>query len=237
MSTPHISAQKNEIAKFVLLPGDPLRAQYMAKKFLTNPKLVSSVRNIYFYTGEYKGIPITIGASGMGAASMGIYAYELFTFYDVEKIIRVGSTGSYIEELKVKQPVLVNRAYADGFGFVELMLGIKTHELFPTHSLMSALGKKAQQMNINLKEVSCHTTDVFYGLRDIKKTREITQCQVVDNECFALFATAQRCNKQAAALLSVSENIITGESLSSDERLLEFSTMFEIALNTLVDKD
>lgn len=112
MPTPHLSCNKGEIAKIVLMPGDPLRAEYMAKKFLTNPKLVSSVRNIYFYTGEYKGKLVTIGASGMGVASMGIYAYELFTEYDVDVIIRLGSTGSYVDNLDIKQPVLVKRAYA-----------------------------------------------------------------------------------------------------------------------------
>ncbi|MBU4690322.1 purine nucleoside phosphorylase DeoD-type [Mycoplasma sp. ES3157-GEN-MYC] len=233
MPTPHISAQKGEIAKYVLMPGDPLRAEYMAKKFLKNPKLVSSVRNVLFYTGEYNGMQVTIGASGMGAASIGIYAYELYTVYGVEQIIRVGSTGSYIEELNVKQPVLVNRAYADGFGFVELMVGERTHEMFPTKSTMDSLIEAANDMGVELKQVSCHTTDVFYGLRSIEETKKVTQCQVVDNECFALFATALRCNKKAGALLSVSENIVTGASLSSDERLLEFSTMFEIALNSL----
>lgn len=114
MATSHISCTKGEIAKIVLLPGDPLRAKYMAEKFLDNYKLVSSVRNIYFYTGEYKGTKVTIGASGMGSASMGIYAYELFSVYDVDVIIRVGSTGSYIRELNTKDPVVVTRAYADG---------------------------------------------------------------------------------------------------------------------------
>ncbi|ADV34169.1 purine-nucleoside phosphorylase [Mycoplasmopsis fermentans] len=233
MPTPHISAQKGEIAKIVLMPGDPLRAEYMAKKFLKNPKLVSSVRNVLFYTGKYNGKDVTIGASGMGSASIGIYAYELFTVYEVETIVRVGSTGSYIKELNVKQPVLVKRAYADGTGFVELMVGNKKQENYPDLETYEKLKQTTKEMNVELKEVSCHSTDVFYGLRSLEDTIKITKCQTVDNECFALFATAQRCKKKAAALLSVSENIVTGASLSSDERLKEFSTMFLVALNAL----
>ncbi|UUD35122.1 purine-nucleoside phosphorylase [Mycoplasmopsis caviae] len=233
MPTPHISAQKDEIAKIVLMPGDPLRAEYMAKKFLKNAKLVSSVRNILFYTGEYNGKLVTIGASGMGSASIGIYAYELYSVYDVDVIVRVGSTGSYIPELNVKEPVLVKRAYADGTGFVELMLGSKEQENYPDKEIFNKLKSTASKMNIDLKEISCHLSDVFYGLRSLEDTIRVTKCQTVDNECFALFATAQRCNKKAAALLSVSENIVTGASLSSDERLVEFSTMFLIALNAL----
>ncbi|WP_129647298.1 purine-nucleoside phosphorylase [Mycoplasmopsis maculosa] len=233
MPTPHISCKKGEIAKIVLMPGDPLRAEYMAKNFLENPKLVSSVRNMYFFTGTYKGKEVTIGASGMGAASMGIYAYELFSFYDVDTIIRVGSTGSYIEELDAKQPVLVNRAYADGLGFIELMTGEKEHNSYPSKEILDELRKSAKNMNVNLVEVACHSTDVFYSLRPLEETIEKTNCQVVDNECFALFATAKRCNKKAAALLSVSENLITGANMTSDERLSEFSTMFEIALNSI----
>ncbi|MGV2392450.1 UNVERIFIED_CONTAM: purine-nucleoside phosphorylase [Campylobacter lari] len=231
--TPHISCQKGEIAKTVLMPGDPLRAEYMAKKYLENPRLVSSVRNVYFYTGTYKGKEVTIGASGMGSASMGIYAYELFEFYDVDTIIRVGSTGSYIKELDAKQPVLVKRAYADGLGFVELMTGELDHNAYPSTKVFNALKESAAKMNVKLEEVSCHSTDVFYSLRPLEETLEKTQCQCVDNECFALFTTAKRCKKNAAALLSVSENLITGANMTSDERLLEFSTMFEIALNSI----
>ncbi|WP_338822488.1 purine-nucleoside phosphorylase [Mycoplasmopsis felifaucium] len=233
MPTPHISCQKGEIAKIVLMPGDPLRAKYMAEKFLKDPKLVSSVRNVYFYTGTFNGIPVTIGASGMGSASMGIYAYELYTFYDVETIIRVGSTGSYVADLSIKQPVLVKRAYADGLGFVELMTGELSHDEYPSVKVLNALKHSAEKMNISLKEIDCHSTDVFYSLRPLEETIKITKCQTVDNECFSLFATAKRCKKQAGALLSVSENLITGDSMTSDERLLEFSLMFEIALNSL----
>lgn len=233
MPTPHLSCNKGEIAKIVLMPGNPLRAEYMAKKFLTNPKLVSSVRNIYFYTGEYKGKLVTIGASGMGVASMGIYAYELFTEYDVDVIIRLGSTGSYVDNLDIKQPVLVKRAYADGLGFVSLMTGEKTHNAYPDKEIVKLLKRSAKKKKINVLDVSCHTTDVFYSIRSLEETINKTKCQVVDNECFGLFTTAKRCNKKAAALLSVSENIVTGKSMTSDERLLEFSQMFEVALNAL----
>ncbi len=233
MATPHISCTKGEIAKIVLLPGDPLRAKYMAEKFLDNYKLVSSVRNIYFYTGEYKGTKVTIGASGMGSASMGIYAYELFSVYDVDVIIRVGSTGSYIRELNTKDPVIVTRAYADGTGFSELMIGSKKHNAYPDKKLLKVLENSAGKMNVNLKEVSCHSTDVFYGLRSVEDTIKKTKCQVVDNECFALFTTAQRTKKHAGALLTVSENIVKSTSLTFQERQTEFSTMFEVVLNSL----
>ncbi|UUD36801.1 purine-nucleoside phosphorylase [Mycoplasmopsis californica] len=231
MATPHIACEPGEIAKVVLMPGDPLRAELMAKKYLKDVKLVSAVRNIYFYTGYYNGKKITIGASGMGPTSIGIYAYELFNFYDVDTIVRLGSAGAYLEDLSVKTPVLVTSAVADGYGFVELMTGKRTLKNKPDAETLTLLKNSAKNMNVNLRNVCVHTTDVFYSIRPLEQTLKITKSDCVDNECFALFATAQRSNKKAAALLSISENLITHESMTSDERLKEFSLMFEIALN------
>ncbi|WP_027334191.1 purine-nucleoside phosphorylase [Mycoplasma elephantis] len=231
MATPHISCEPGDIAKIVLMPGDPLRAQLMAKKYLKDVKLVSSVRNIYFYTGFYNGKKITIGASGMGPTSIGIYAYELFNVYNVDTIVRLGSAGSYKENLKIKTPVLVTKAVADGYGFVKLMTGKEEIENEPSKDIVQLLNNSAKDMNINLSKVCVHTTDVFYSIRPLDETIRITKSDCVDNECFALFATAKRSNKKAGAILSISENLITHESMTSDERLNEFSTMFEIALN------
>ena len=120
--TPHINAQKGKIAKVVLMPGDPLRAQYFAKTFLENAKLVNTVRNMLMYTGTYKGKEVTIAGSGMGQASMGIYSYELFHYYEVETIIRIGTTGAYVPELKPYDLVLVTESYSDSTSYAQAML-------------------------------------------------------------------------------------------------------------------
>ncbi|WGI36816.1 purine-nucleoside phosphorylase [Mesomycoplasma lagogenitalium] len=228
--TPHINAKPGQIAKTVLMPGDPLRAKFIAEKFLTNVELVNTVRNVFMYTGLYKGKPITVAASGMGVPSIGIYSYELFKFYDVDRIVRIGSAGAYTADLKLYDVVLVNEAYTDSHAYAEMVLGQKTHVLRPSAKLNAQLLENALKLGIDVTVGRIHTQDVFYSSRPLEKTIEISKAIAVEMESFALFANAKKLGKEAACLLTISDNLITHEETSSEERETKFSQMMEIAL-------
>lgn len=230
MST-HIEAMPGQIAKTVIMPGDPKRAQYMASKFLEDPQCVSSVRGILAYTGTYKGKELTIIASGMGIPSMGIYAYELYHNYNVEAIIRVGSIGAYSPNLELYDVVLTSSAYSDS-SFLKVQQNSDEKLLEASADLNEKLRESARGLNIKLKEGIVYTSDVFYkkeeDYQQLAKERELLG---VEMEAFGLFATAKLLNKKAACLLTVSNHFVTGAETSSKERELAFSEMFEIALN------
>ncbi|UVD81840.1 purine-nucleoside phosphorylase [Mycoplasma iguanae] len=228
--TPHIKAKKEDIAKIVLMPGDPLRAKFIAETFLEDYRLVNTVRNCFMYTGKYKGKEITVAASGMGIPSIGIYSYELFKFYDVEKIVRIGSAGAYKAELKLYDIILVESAYSDSTTFTELVLGEKTHVMYPSKELNEALLKNAEKLNIPVTTGRVHSSDVFYSSRSLEETLKITEAIAVEMESFALFTNAKKLGKQAACLLTVSDNLITHELTSPEEREQKFNKMMEIAL-------
>ncbi|VEU59368.1 purine-nucleoside phosphorylase [Mesomycoplasma neurolyticum] len=231
--TPHIKAKFNEIAKTVLLAGDPLRAEYIAKNYLTDVQLVSSVRNAYFFTGMYKGRRVTVGTSGMGIASMGIYSYELFKFYNVDRIIRIGSAGSYKKDLKIYDLVLANSCFSDSHIYAQLVLGEKTHVLEPSVLLNAEIMESALKAGISLNVGRVHSSDVFYSGRRLEKTLEYTEAIAVEMESFALFANAKKFKKQAACLLTISDNLITGEVTTPEEREQRFRQMMQIALETV----
>ena len=228
--TPHINAKEGSIAKTVLMPGDPLRAKYIAETYLENPKLVSDVRNMLMYTGKYNGKKITVAGGGMGCPSIGIYSYELFKFYDVKNIIRIGSAGSYQKDLKLYQTVLATEAYSDGTAFAKLVLGKNTHVTKPSKSLNNKIIKTAQKLNIPLVEGRVHSSDVFYSSRSVEDTIKDTKAICVEMESFALFANAKKLGKRAACLLTISDNLITNEETSSTERQTSFNDMMKIAL-------
>lgn len=228
--TAHISAKKEDIAKVVLMPGDPLRAKFIAETFLDDYKLVNNVRNMFMYTGHYKGKRITIAGSGMGFASIGIYSHELFAFYDVEKIIRIGTTGSYIKELNLYDVVLVKESMADST-FAKYVLGIDEKSLFPNKELNEEIMKIGKQLNIPIKEAKVHSSEVFYSKLSLEELRKMFPgAECVEMESFALFANAIRNNKKAATLLTVSDNIATKEETSPAERQEAFTKMMEVAL-------
>lgn len=162
LPTPHIETlRKEEFAKTVIMPGDPLRAKYIADNYLENVTRVNAVRNMFGYTGTYKGKKVSVMGSGMGMASMGIYAYELFKYYDVDNIIRVGSAGSYKEEFKVYDVVLVEESYCES-DFVEIVTGDKARDVKSSEELNKDLEESAKRQNIELKKAKAHCTDVFY---------------------------------------------------------------------------
>ena len=201
MSTPHNAAAKGDFAKTVLMPGDPLRAQFIAETFLDAPKLVTSVRGMLGYTGTYKGAPVSVMGSGMGMPSIGIYSWELFTQYDVDSIIRVGSAGSYSPRAKLFDVVLAAAAYSES-SYAKTQNGFTGDVTLPSPALCEALRQSAARLGIPLIEGTVHSSDVFY--RDAapdywEKLRDEKGCLAVEMESFALFHNAAATGKTPRA--------------------------------------
>ncbi len=231
--TPHIEAKKGDFAKTVLMPGDPLRAKFIAENFLDDAKLVNSVRNMLMFTGTYKGKKVSICGSGMGVPSIGIYSYELFKFYDVDNIIRVGSSGAYSKHLNIYDVVLATEAYSDSSSFAKLVLGEDTNEAFASTSLNEKLKQSAKKIGVKLFEERVHSSDVFYGTRSLEETIKVTNASCVEMESYGLFTNAKATNKSAACLLSISDHLVTKEETSAKERETTFTDMIKVALESL----
>lgn len=230
--TPHNQANLNEIAKTVLMPGDPLRAKMIAETYLDDYKLVNTVRNMYAYTGFYKGQKVTIMASGMGIPSIGIYSYELFDKYNVENIIRIGSTGAYTDKIDLYDTILVTDSYSEST-YAEVLNNYKDKFVSPSSDLNKKLEKTAQKLNKKIVKGCTHSSDCFYGKADINDLYNNKKCICVEMESFALFYNAKLLNKNAACLLTVSDNLITHKETTSLERQTAFKDMIEIALESL----
>ena len=231
--TPHIGVKEHGIiASTVLMPGDPLRAKFIAETYLENVVQFNTVRNMFGYTGTYKGKKISVMGSGMGMPSIGIYSYELFAFYNVERIIRVGSCGAYTADLNLYDTILVKDAYSES-SFAQAMGLTDSHILSANPELNELLKEKAQTLNIPLVEGTIHSSDVFYHLDadGYKKIRDEFGCMAVEMESFALFANAKALNKQATCLLTVSDSLVTHEATTAEERQLAFTNMIELALS------
>jgi len=230
--TPHNEAKKEDIAKTVIMPGDPLRAKFIAETYLKDYKLVNSVRNILAYTGYYNGKKVSVMASGMGMPSIGIYSYELYKFYDVENIIRVGSCGAYTDKLNLYDLILVTESYSDS-SYALVQNGFKENVIKSSEELNNQIIKTANDNNINLNVGRIYSSDVFYGERDILDLYNNKKCLGVEMESFALFHNAKILNKKSTCLLTVSDNLITKEETTSLERQNSFTKMIELALNSL----
>ena len=230
--TPHIEASVGQIAPTVIMPGDPLRAKMIAEKYLENPILVSQVRNIYAYTGTYKGKEITVMASGMGMPSIGIYSYELYKEYNVENIIRVGTSGSYTDKLKIYDVVLVDGCYSES-SYAKTQNGDTDEIMYATKNLNNIIRETSNSMNINITEGIIHSTDVFYkDNNNYEELRDKYGCMCVEMESFALFHNAKALGKNAACLLTISDSFITNEVTTPEERQNAFNTMIELALES-----
>ena len=224
MPTPHNEAVKGSIAKIVLMSGDPLRAKYIAEKYLENSELVNDVRGMYAYTGFYKGVRITVMGHGMGMPSIGIYAYELFKFYDVEVIIRMGSCGSYNPTYKIGDTILTNKVKTLS-NISKEILGEEIYEL-PIHEKIK---ESARDLNIELKEACVTTVDVFdVYFENIRNSKDI---EIVEMEAFGLFAMAKLLNKQCACLLTVVDGTYSKDEISPEDREKKLDAMIEIALD------
>ncbi len=235
MPTPHIELENKElIAKTVLMPGDPLRAKFIADTFLTKVVQINTVRNMFGYTGYYGKKKVTVMGSGMGMPSIGIYSYELFKFYDVEKIIRIGSAGAYSPDLKLYDVLLAEKAYSES-SYAKTM-GVSSRKTLPASKpLNNRILKAAEKLNIPVHLTTIHSSDVFYRLnpdeyKDIYKNHG---AEAVEMESFALFANAKALKKKAACLLTVSDSLVTHEATTAQERQEAFTKMMEVALNSI----
>ena len=236
MSTPHISAPQGAFAKTVLMPGDPLRAKFIAENFLIDPKLVTSVRNVYGFTGTYKGVPVTVMASGMGMPSIGIYSYELFNFYGVENIIRIGSAGSYTDRLNVMDVTVAEVAYSDS-SYALIQGGCQDKEILPSPELNAHILATAKALGIDCKTCRVHSSDVFYGDPSQGSWQDIaarTNTECVEMESFALFHNAHMLGKRAACILTISDSFSSHVELSAEERQNSFTTMMRLALESAI---
>lgn len=228
----HISAQPGEIAPVVLMPGDPLRAKYIADKMLEDVVMISSTRNVYFYSGLYKGVPVTVGASGMGCPSIGIYSYELYTQYDVKCIMRIGTCGSYMSSVKLYDVINVDKACSEST-FARYAFDIMSNSIPHQGKAFNMINETAASQETVIRAGNIHSSDIFYrahgGLPEIVIEHN---CMAVEMEAFALFANAKYLNKTAACLLTVSDVLATHEKMSADDREKTLDKMIVLALES-----
>ena len=235
MSTPHIAAEPGDFAKTVLMPGDPLRAQFIAETFLQDVRQVTAVRGMLGFTGTYQGRPISVMGSGMGMPSIGIYSYELFKFYGVDNIVRIGSAGSYTDKAKLFDVVLASGAVSES-SYAKVQSGFEGHITFPSRELNEKLRASAAKQGIPLIEGNIHSADVFYRQPSDEKPayweklRDERGCVCVEMESFALFANAQVLGKHAACLLTISNDTASTEIYTAEQRQKSFTDMMKVAL-------
>lgn len=228
--TPHIEAKKEDIAKTVLMPGDPLRAKFIAENFLENPRQVNGVRGMLAYTGTFEGKPVTVFGGGMGIPSVGIYTYELFNFYDVDQIIRIGSAGALSDDAKVKDVVIGIGACTDSNYANQFHLP-GTFAPIADFTLVEKAINRARELNIPVKAGNILSTDVFYSADDtaLRKWADMGVL-ATEMEAAALYMNAAKAHKKALCLLTISDEPFNGIALDSKERQVGFTDMMRIAL-------
>lgn len=236
--TPHISAALGDFAKTVLMPGDPLRAKFIAETFLENPRLVNNVRGVQGYTGTWKGVPVSVMASGMGVPSIGIYSWELFNFYGVENIMRIGSAGALRDDLKLMdivagQAACTNSSYIHQFGLDGTFAPIADY------SLLSTAVETAKEHGVEMKVGNILSSDNFYSADGFNRNDAWKRMGVmaVEMEAAALYANAAYAGKRALCICTISDHLYREEYLSSEDRQNSFTQMMEIALDVAVKMD
>lgn len=228
--TPHIKATPEDFAKTVLMPGDPLRSKFIAETYLENARLVNNVRGVHGYTGTYKGVPVSVMASGMGMPSIGIYSYELYNFFGVENIIRVGSAGAMQKDIALRDIVIgqgasTNSNYAAQFRLQGSFSAISSYEL------LREATKACEARGARYHVGNLFSSDTFYNDdSDCSARYAALGCMAVEMEAAALYMNAAKAGKRALAICTISDHLITGESSSSDERQNSFTEMMEVAL-------
>lgn len=230
--TPHIGVSElGVIAETVLMPGDPLRAKFIAENYLEDAECFNTVRNMFGYTGTYKGRKISVMGSGMGMASIGIYSYELYAFYDVKRIVRIGSCGAYKEELNVYDVILADSAWSES-SFALAQGDVKSDVLEATPALNERIVEIAKEQGTELHRGVIHSSDVFYrkNFKAYEQIRDEHDCMAVEMESFALFANAKALNKEATCILTVSDSLVNGQVTTAEERQNAFTKMMELAL-------
>lgn len=233
MKTAHIDANAGDFAKTVLMPGDPMRSKFIAENFLQDARLVNNVRGVQGYTGKYKGVDVSVMASGMGAPSIAIYSYELFKFFGVENIIRVGTAGGMSKDVHVRDVVIAQGASTDSaigksFGIPGSFAPIADYDLLQTAV------DTAKEKNVKYTVGNVLTSDAFYSDVDTTEAWVKMGVKAVEMEAAALYMNAARLDKKALCICTISNHLITGEELSAAQRETEFTNMIEIALETAV---
>lgn len=235
--TAHIEAKEKDFAKTVLMPGDPLRAKFIAETYLKNIRCVNGVRGMLGFTGEYKGEKVSVMGSGMGMPSIGIYSYELYKFYDVDNIIRVGSCGAYSDQLNLYDVLLVESAYSES-SYAKVQSGYEDGFAYPSEKLNKMILDVSKEIDIPIIEQKIHSSDVFYAEADKAKAclAKMNELNVgaVEMESFALFSNARVLGKNAACILTVSDSLVTHMVTTSEERQKAFTNMMEISLETAI---
>lgn len=237
--TPHNEAKKEDISDIVIMPGDPLRAKYISDNFLENSRLVNSVRGMYAYTGFYKGKKITIMASGMGMPSMGIYCYELYKFYDVENIIRIGSCGSYSPNLKLFDVILSENCFSEG-NFAKTMNNDDCHIVSSSEDLNKIIEETAKENSLHVVKGNTICTDCFDLYMTnvdefLKRVPEGFNPLSAEMEAFALFYIAKMLNKKAACLMSVVDSKYIDKIATAEERQTGLNNMIKLALESVLN--
>lgn len=228
--TAHNSAKAGDFAKTVLMPGDPLRAKYIAETYLENPRQVNAVRNMFGYTETYKGKEISVMGGGMGMPSIGIYSYELFNFYDVDQVIRIGSAGAFQDNIKLMDVVIgmgacTDSNYAYQYGLPGTFAPIADYEL------LNRAVETAKRQGTNVVVGNVLSSDVFYNaMSNVNDLWRDMGVLAVEMEAAALYMNAAKAGKKALCMLTISDHLYTGESLSAEDRQLGFGKMMEIAL-------
>ena len=234
----HIAASKGQIAESVLLPGDPLRAQFIAENFLESPVKYTDVRNMYGFTGRYKGVPVSVQGTGMGMPSMGIYSHELFNVFDVQNIMRIGSAGSIHPDIRIRDIVMGQGACTDSRWAEQFRLA-GTFAPICSYEMLEACVQTAKELHVRYHVGNLLSSDRFYG--DEAAVPEALQANTgwrkmgvmaIEMEAAALYMNAARYGKNALAICTISDHILTGEATTAEERQNSFTQMMELALET-----
>ena len=232
--TPHIKATSADFAKTVLMPGDPLRSKFVAQTFLENPRLVNNVRGIQGYTGTYKGVPVSVMASGLGMPSIGIYSYELYNFFGVENIIRIGSAGGLADDVQLRDVIIgmgacTNSSYQEQYGLGGSFAPIASYEM------LEAAVEEAKALGVRYKVGNLLSSDVFYHANPKFNDGWYKMGVLgVEMEAAALYMNAAAAGKRALAICTVSDHIMRGEALDADARQTTFTDMMKIALEVAI---
>ncbi len=232
MGTPHNKAEKGDIAKTVLMPGDPLRAKYIAETYLTDPVCFNTVRNMFGYTGTYKGVPVSVMGSGMGMPSIGIYAQELFEQYDVDRIMRIGSAGAFSDDIKLMDVVMAQGACTNSNFAAQYRLG-GTFAPIADFGMLRTAVEVSEKLGVTPHVGNVLSSDVFYNDDpDFNDRWKRMGVLCVEMESAALYMIAARLQKQALGIFTISDHLYRPEALSAEERQTSFDEMMKIALET-----
>ena len=234
MSTPHNEAEVGQIAKTVLMPGDPLRAKFIAENFLEDAKLVNTIRNMYCYTGTYKGKKVSVMGSGMGIPSIGLYSYELYNFYGVERIIRVGTAGSIRPEHKLFDIVIANGACTNSNFASQYNLPAGTLSAVASYDALSCAVESAKKHGYRHFVGQVFSADNFYTVpKEVWEKWADMGCQAMEMESYGLYVTAAKAHKEALSIVTISDSLITHEETTPEQRQTSFTHMMEVALDCI----